>query len=296
MLFKNKIIVFASGNLGLKMLEYLKQISEIEFIATDNNSAGIIEFAANNGIDNFIGKPNKDELLIKLQCKKSNILLSINYLFLLEKKVFQLFEYPINFHGSLLPKYRGRTPHVWALINNEIETGISAHFIEEGCDEGDIIYQERIKIENHYTGADLLNVFQIEYPKAILKVLENISHGRVVRTPQNNTLASYFPKRVPEDGILDWNWQKERLFNWVRALSVPYPGAFSYYNNEKIIIDEIRYSPIGFDFSIKNGTIISLSENNYPILKVQNGAIEIIKLRYSPSSPFLINNLFDNGN
>ena len=122
MLFKNKIIVFASGNLGVKMLEYLKQISEIEFIATDSKSAGIIEFAAKNGIDNFIGKPNKTELLIKLQSKKSDILLSINYLFLLEKKVFQLFEYPINFHGSLLPKYRGRTPHVWALINNEIET------------------------------------------------------------------------------------------------------------------------------------------------------------------------------
>lgn len=295
MLIKAKIIVFASGELGFKMLEYLNQISEIEFIATDSNSFGVIEFANNYGIDNFIGKPNKTELLIKLQSKKSNILLSINYLFILEKKVFQLFEYPINFHGSLLPKYRGRTPHVWAIINNEKETGITAHFIEEGCDEGDVIYQKRIKIEDYYTGADLLNVFQIEYPKVISEVLDNIFYGKIVRTPQDNKLATYFPKRVPEDGILDWNWQKERIINWVRALSVPYPGAFSYYNNERIIIDEIKFSNIGFDSSNKNGTIISLNENNNPIVKVQNGALEIVKMRYNPHSCFLINNLFENG-
>lgn len=296
MINKTNIIVFASGDLGLKMLEYLRQFSEIEFIATDSNSHGIIEFATNNVISIFMGKPNNYELYIKLQSKKSNILLSINYLFLLEKKIFQLFDYPINFHGSLLPKYRGRTPHVWAIINNEKETGISAHFIEEGCDEGDIVYQERIEIENHYTGADLLKIFQIEYPKAILKVLENISFGRVVRTPQDNKQATYFPKRISEDGLLDWNWQKERIYNWVRALCEPYPGAFSYYENERIIIDEIKFSNIGFDFSIKNGTIISLSENNYPIVKVQNGAIEIVKIRYNKHSHFLMNNLFDNGN
>lgn len=295
MLFNNKIVVFASGNLGLKMLEYLQQISEIEFIATDSKSDGIIEFAIQNRIEYFIGKPSKSDLILKLQNKQSSILLSINYLFLLEKTIFQLFEYPINFHGSLLPKYRGRTPHVWAIINNETETGITAHFIEEGCDVGDIVYQERIKIENYYTGADLLKIFQIEYPKIIFKILENISKGKIVRIPQDNNLATYFPKRVPEDGLLNWNWQKERLYNWIRALSNPYPGAYTFYNNEKLIIDEIKFSDLGFESSIKNGTIISLNENNYPIVKVENGAIEILKTRNTHPN-FLKNNLFGNEN
>lgn len=295
MLLNNKIVVFASGNLGLKMLEYLQQISEIEFIATDSKSVGIIEFAIQNRIQNFIGKPTKSDLILKLQNKQSSILFSINYLFLLEKTIFQLFEYPINFHGSLLPKYRGRTPHVWAIINNETETGITAHFIEEGCDVGDIVYQERIKIENYYTGADLLKIFQIEYPKIIFKILENISKGKIVRIPQDNNLATYFPKRVPEDGLLNWNWQKERLYNWIRALSNPYPGAHTFYNNEKLIIDEIKFSDLGFDSSIKNGTIISLNENNYPIVKVENGAIEILKIR-NTHPHFSKNNLFGNEN
>jgi methionyl-tRNA formyltransferase len=194
-----------------------------------------------------------------------------------------------------LPKYRGRTPHVWAIINNEIETGITAHFIEEGCDVGDIIYQERIKIEKYYTGADLLNIFQIEYPKIIYKVLESIYNEIFIRIPQDDKVATYFPKRVPEDGLLNWNWQKDRIYNWIRALSNPYPGAYTYYNNEKVIIDEIKFSNIGFDSSITNGTIISLNENNYPIVKVQNGAIEIIKIRNNHSN-FLRNNIFDDEN
>lgn len=252
-------------------------------------------FCKKNGLDIFIGKPNKDELILKLQNKRSNVLLSINYLFLLDKKIFQLFEYPINFHGSLLPRYRGRTPHIWAIINNETETGITAHFIDEGCDEGDILFQESIKIENHYTGANLLDIFQIEYPKIILKVLAMINDNQVKRIPQVNQIATYFPKRVPEDGLLNWNWQKERILNWIRALCYPYPGAFTYYENEKIIIDEIRFSHFGFDSSIENGTIISVNIINNPIVKVQNGAIEIVKTR-NPSSVFFKYKKFENAN
>jgi methionyl-tRNA formyltransferase len=277
------------------MLEYLKQISNIEFIATDSKSKDIIDFAHQESIEIFIGKPNKVELVEKLISKQSKILLSINYLFILNQEIFNIFDFPINFHGSLLPKYRGRTPHVWAIINNEIETGITAHFIEEGCDVGDIVYQERIKIENYYSGADLLNIFQIKYPNIIYKVLDNISNAKFVRIPQDNNAATYFPKRAPEDGLLNWNWQKDRLYNWIRALSNPYPGAFTYYNKEKIIIDEIKFSKIGFDSSITNGTIISLNENNYPIVKVQNGTIEIIKTRNIHTN-FLRNNIFDNEN
>ena len=295
MFYKNKIIVFASGILGLKMLEYIKQISEIEFIATDSKSDGIIEFASQNGVEIFIGKPNRNELILKLENKKSNILLSINYLFLLENKIFRLFEYPINIHGSLLPKYRGRTPHVWAIINNESETGITAHFIEEGCDEGDIVIQELIKIEDHYTGADLLNVFQNEYPKIIKRILELINKNQIIRIPQDSQFATIFPKREPDDGLLNWNWQKERINNWVRALSYPYPGAYTYFNNEKIIIDEISFSNLGFDSSLENGTIIYINKNNLPVVKVQNGAIEIVKMR-SCSSIFFKNKKFENEN
>jgi len=289
------LVVFASGELGLKMIEYLHSFVNINFIATDSKSDEIILFANHQKINLFIGKPNNEELYFELNKVDTKILFSINYLFILDKKIFQLFEYAINFHGSLLPKYRGRTPHIWAIINNEKYTGITAHFIEEGCDTGDIVFQKKILIEEHITGADLLRIYQNEYPEVIRKVLEMINETNIVRLPQSNLEASIFPKRTPEDGLINWNWQKERIYNWVRALSHPYPGAFTYYRNEKIIIDEINFSNIGFDSFIENGTIISINQLNNPIVKVQNGAIEIIKKR-NPAILFNIDTKFENEN
>jgi methionyl-tRNA formyltransferase len=288
---KNKIVVFASGVLGLEMLEYLKNISEIKFIATDSKSEGVILFSKMNKINIFIGKPDNNDLYLKLQQVNEKILLSINYIFILEKKIFRLFEFPINFHGSLLPKYRGRTPHIWAIINNEKQTGITAHFIEEQCDVGDIIFQKSIIINEDMTGSDLLLIYKKEYPIVILKVLEMINNNNVIRFPQKNVESTFFHKRTPDDGLINWDWQKERLYNWVRALSDPYPGAFTFYYKKKIIIDEIKFSNVGFDSLIENGTIIALKPNNNPIIKVQNGTIELTKIRATPTI-FKINTKF----
>ena len=194
-----------------------------------------------------------------------------------------------------MPKYRGRTPHIWAIINNEKYTGITAHFIEEGCDTGDIVFQKNILIEEDITGSDLLRIYQNEYPAVIRKVLEMINETKIVRLPQNHLEATLFPKRTPDDGLINWNWQKERIYNWVRALSYPYPGAFTYYRSEKLIIDEINFSNIGFDSFLENGTIISINQQNNPVVKVQNGAIEIIKKR-NPEILFIIDTKFENEN
>ncbi len=292
---KINLVVFASGILGLKMLEYLHSFVIIDFVATDRKSEEIIKFVKREKINHFIGKPNTEELFLELEKLDSKILFSINYLFLLDKKIFELFEYPINFHGSLLPKYRGRTPHIWSIINNEKYTGISAHFIVEGCDEGDVIFQKKILIDEQVTGAKLLSTYQEEYPEIINIVLEMISENKVNRLTQNHFEATIFPKRSPEDGVIEWSWQKERIYNWIRALSYPYPGAFSYYMNEKIIIDKIKFSNIGFDAVTENGSIISVNMQNNPIVKVQNGTIEIIKIRNS-SIVFKAGTKFQNEN
>ncbi len=288
------LVVFASGELGLKMVEYLHSFVNINFIATDRKSDKVIFFANHQKINLFIGNPNNEELFIELNKVDSKILFSINYLFILDKKIFQLFEYAINFHGSLLPKYRGRTPHIWAIINNEKYTGITAHFIEEGCDTGDIVFQKNILIDEDITGADLLKIYQKEYPAVIRKVLEMINETKIVRFPQNHLEATLFPKRTPDDGQINWYWQKERIYNWVRAQAHPYPGAFTFYEKEKLIIDEIKFSNIGFDSLTENGTIISINGQN-PIVKVQNGSIEIIKKRNS-SIVFKIHTKFENEN
>ncbi len=274
-----KVVVLASGGLGCLVLKEVFKKTDIEFIATDKKSESIIQFSKEKSIPIFIGNPREGELKKSLGDVTSKLLLSVNYLFLIEPDILDLFQYPINFHGSLLPKYRGRTPHVWAIINNENKTGITAHFMDEGCDTGDILLQHEIKIERDETGADILQKYQLLYPSLVLKVISIVASGRVLSKKQDESKATYFGKRSPEDGQINWDWSKLRIRNWVRAQAYPYPGAFSVYENQKIVIDKVEFSDQGFDYGVQNGTILKTEPNL--VVKTPDGSIEIMSIRSS---------------
>ncbi|PQJ18518.1 hypothetical protein BST93_08510 [Nonlabens tegetincola] len=105
-----KIGVLASGNLGFEVVKGLTKIHQIEFICTDSNSNSIIEFAESNGIKNYKGNPRNGKAIRVIGDIRVDVLLSINYLFLIEEDLISLPSIiAINIHGSLLPKYRGRT-------------------------------------------------------------------------------------------------------------------------------------------------------------------------------------------
>ena len=154
--------------------------------------------------------------------------------------------YAINIHGSLLPKYRGSTPHVWAIINGEKEAGITAHFIDESVDNGDIVHQIKVPIQDDDTGAMILKKYNQQYPLLIKKILIDIKCDSLKVRAQDATKATYFGKRTPEDGHINWNWSKERIRNWIRAQAHPYPGAFFFINNVKVIVNKASFCDLGF--------------------------------------------------
>lgn len=275
---KTKILLLVSGNLGFKILINLVNILDIEFIATDKNSKEIIDFATFKKIPLFIGSPRRGKLLSFIENFEGELLLSINYLFLIEEDVIRKFKYPINFHGSLLPKYRGRTPHVWSIINNEIETGVTAHFIDSGCDTGDIILQKKVPIAPNDTGHSILEKYGLLYPVMVKEIIDLYNTGKgMPRSIQKNSIATTYGKRSPDDGHINWDWQKERIRNWVRAQSFPYPGAFTFYGEKKITIDKVSFCEAGFNNEIKNGTILKTDPGL--IIKTSNGAILIEEIR-----------------
>ncbi|HYG15763.1 MAG TPA: methionyl-tRNA formyltransferase [Bacteroidia bacterium] len=262
--------VLASGELGRICLEGLIKSQHINFIFTDSKSAGIEELATANNIPCLTGKPNGKAKEF-LAAFTTDVILSVNYLFIVDGDILSHpAKYAINFHGSLLPKYRGRTPHVWAIINNEKETGVTAHLMTKGCDEGDIILQQKIEITSSDTGAELLAKFNSTYPELINKVIFQIENNAVTPVPQDNSKATFFGKRTPEDGLIDWNWQRERIYNWVRAQAKPYPGAFTNYKGNKITIHKISFSDAGFDYTDPNGKILSTRPLT---VKTPNGAV-----------------------
>ncbi len=266
-----------SGTLGLSCLEFVYKMSNVCYVLTDKSSDEIVKFCIKNKIPYFIGNPRNDKAVDFIKKYSTDVILSINYLFIINSDIIRLpRKYAINFHGSLLPKYRGRTPHIWSIINNEKETGITAHRIIEECDKGEIIHQEKIRILPDTTGGNILDQFINLYPLIIQKVINMIEEDQVVLIEQDETKATWFGKRTPDDGEINWNWQKERIYNWVRAQSRPYPGAFSFYNKIKLIIHKIEFSEIGFDFKQENGTI--LQGGNQPIIKTPNGAIKLLEI------------------
>lgn len=269
--------ILASGQLGLICIESFFKKHEIKFVLTDKRSLEIVSFCANNAIPVLAGNPRNVEIKNFLTDFNIDILFSINYLFIIDKDLISFpKKYAINFHGSLLPKYRGRSPHVWAIINNEKETGITAHLISEGCDEGDIVYQEKITITDTITGGEILQQYNNRFPSVISRVIEMLESGELTIKKQDHSKATYFSKRIPEDGWINWDWQKERIYNWVRAQAKPYPGAYTYYNDQKVIIHAIEVIDYGFKDSDQNGLV--LKGGKTPIVKTPNGAIKLIEI------------------
>lgn len=282
--------LLVSGGLGYTILQEIYNSYQLSFVMTDKGSFLIQEFCEINNLSYFVGNPRNGaskEFISGISC---DVLISINYLFLIEQDIINIPKIlAFNIHGSLLPKYRGRTPHVWSIINNETTTGITAHLIDSGCDTGNIIEQVEIKIDSRDTGATILNKYETKYFPLVKNILNKIKNNELKTISQNNSIATYFGKRVPEDGLINWSWQRERIYNWIRAQSFPYPGAFTYYLNEKVIIDWVEFDDHGFDYNMPNGMIVTLN----PIrVKTPNGLVKITKFRNAISN-IVINNKFE---
>lgn len=288
-----KIGVLASGDLGHHVLKNLSEGVNLEFIATNQKSKEIIDLAAEQNVPVFIGNPREGRLLEFLENKSCDIILSINYLYLIERDIVCFPKrYAINFHGSLLPKYRGRTPHVWAIINGEKKCGITAHLIDEGCDTGPIIIQQEVEIMEDDTGQNILEKYKHLYPALVKEVLNKVERNNIELTIQDETKATFFDKRTPSDGMIDWSWQTIRINNWVRAQSHPYPGAFTFYEGEKIIVDKIDVTTIEFEPLLKNGTIIKVVDN-IPYVKTPNGVVKLSIIRNQSQHKFLENSVLE---
>ena len=280
-----------SGELGYKLLKKIHIDYDIIFISTDSKSKKIISYAKNYNINFFVGNPRNKKLVNYLNFIKCDILASINYLFLIDKEIIDISrKIAFNIHGSLLPKYRGRTPHVWAIINGENKCGITSHVIDEGCDTGDIIFQKEVKINIHDTGYSILKKYEKLYYPIFKKTINLISKKNKSFIKQNNSLSSYFGKRTEDSGLIDWSWKSKYMYNWVRAQSNPYPGAFSIIKKKKLIIDCVEITKIKFDVNISNGTIISVN-NNSILIKVSDGILKITKIRNFKFNQFKSNQI-----
>ena len=141
-----------------------------------------------------------------------------------------------NLHGSLLPRYRGRAPANWVLVNGETETGVTLHRMVKRADAGGILAQNRVAIDRTDTALTLHTKLRDSAAALLGEALPQLAAGKLSETAQDESKATYFGRRTPADGKLVWKKPAEELFNLVRAVTQPYPGAFCAVGEHKLIV------------------------------------------------------------
>lgn len=176
-----------------------------------------------------------------------------------------------NLHGSLLPRYRGRAPVNWALLNGETETGVTLHKMVKRPDAGDIVSQLAVAVEPQDTALSLHGKLKHAAQTLLQKTLPTLLMGEISLTPQDESQASYFGRRTAADGEIHWQQSAQKIHNLVRAVTEPYPGAFSYLGERKVTVWRSRVLEI--QHQKRPGTVLS---SDPLVVACGEGALEIV--------------------
>ncbi|HYE72097.1 MAG TPA: methionyl-tRNA formyltransferase [Blastocatellia bacterium] len=164
-------------------------------------------------------------------------------------------------HASLLPHNRGRAPINWALIKGFKETGNSLIWLAENVDEGDLIAQTKFDVTPYDTCATLYEKVASSNRQMILDVLPKLLAGERPGQTQKHTNEPLLPGRKPEDGLIDWSKSSHEIYDFVRALARPYPGAFSTLDGKRWIVRECALIPGIRYFDLKKGRVIGAMQS-----------------------------------
>jgi methionyl-tRNA formyltransferase len=242
---KQSIVVCAYHNVGYRCLEELiRQDADIALVFTHDDSpneeiwfASVRDLALRYGIPVVTSEINLKENVELVREIAPDLLLSFYYRCMIRKEVLEIPRLgALNLHGSYLPKYRGRVPVNWAVINGESETGATLHYMTEKPDAGDIVDQERVSITFADTALDVFNKVTDAAVKVISRSFPLLLAGRAPRVPMDLSSGSYFGGRRPADGQIDWNRSAVEIYNLIRGVTHPYPGAFTHLDGKKIVI------------------------------------------------------------
>jgi len=230
-----RIAVFAYSDTGHACLKWLLDQSEsVVFVATHADSPGetiwfpsVAELARSKGIEPaFVEDPKDAAALAKVRAAAPELVFSFYFRHLLPPEILALPRLgAYNMHGSLLPRYRGRAPVNWAILNGESETGATLHVMTGKADAGEIVDQEAVEIEPDETALEVQKKVSAAAVAILARRLEDLKAGKAPRAPQDEAKATTFPRRRPEDGEIDWGQSAKRVHDLVRAVTHPFPGA-----------------------------------------------------------------------
>ena len=171
-------------------------------------------------------------------------------------------------HPTLLPRHRGRAPIPWAILCGLAKTGVTLfEIVDPTADSGPIVGQVEVAVDHDETATTLFDKLARAHVDLIREFVPQLAAGSAPRIPQDPARASSWPKRTPAEGIIDWETRAPYLYDWVRAQTRPYPGAFTFLGDEKVVVWRAR--PVPCDGEAVAGTVVEPG----PVVACGEGAL-----------------------
>jgi len=275
-----KTIVFAYHDMGCAGINALLKagftISAIYThadTASENHFFGsVARIAAENSIPVYAPDEVNHPLWIdRIKSSEPDVIFSFYYRNLLCDQILNSAKQgAFNLHGSLLPKYRGRAPLNWALVNGETETGVTLHRMVKKADAGEIIAQQRVAIADEDNALTLHRKLVDCATELLESALPAMKQGNIVGTAQNEAEATVVGRRTPEDGRINWALPASQINNLVRAVTDPWPGAFAFAGTTKFVVWKAKV--LSTAHNVRPGTVLSAEPF---VVACGEGALEI---------------------
>jgi methionyl-tRNA formyltransferase len=239
-------VVCANSEFGVACLGTLFDLgAEVVAVFTHADDPGgrgwfrsVRELATARGLPVFVDAPLGDpQWLDRLRTWAPDFLFSFYYRRLLPQAVLDVpVRGALNMHGSLLPRYRGRCPTNWVLVHGERETGVTLHHMVARADAGDIVGQRAVAIAGDDTAITLYRKQAAAAAALLRELYPLLCAGTAPRRPMDVATGSYFGGRGPQDGRIEWQRTARQLYDLVRAVTHPYPGAFAHWRGAPLLV------------------------------------------------------------
>lgn len=276
-----KAVVFAYHDMGCTGINALLEAGfDIAAIFTHADNAretpffgSVSRIAAEQGITVYAPDDVNHPIWIeRIRALNPDVIFSFYYRNLLCADILNTAPHgAFNLHGSLLPRYRGRAPLNWVLVNGETETGVTLHRMVARADAGEIVAQQNVAIHDDDMALTLHRRLCESAQGMLRDILPAIREGGVKGWAQDESQATYVGRRTPQDGQIHWARPARELHNLVRAVSDPWPGAFGYAGTSKFIVWKSRvHSDV---HGAKPGTVLSVAPF---MVACGDGALEIV--------------------
>ena len=184
----------------------------------------------------------------------------------------------VGFHPTMLPQGRGRAPVAWTILLDQLAAA-TLFFLTDEADAGDIIMQREVPVLPDDYSVDLIERTNRVLARMVLELAPAIKAGKLPRTPQDHSQATYYEKRTPVDGLIDWSRPTDKVYKLIRAAGRPYPGAFSHAGGRKVTI--WRAKPVGEQGTARAepGTVLAADANTGFVVATGDSAIRLTEVQ-----------------